>query len=571
LLASSAMRPEWFARVLARWQRIVSPLRARWDAWSPSLSTRKAGIALFLLAFGVFWIEEIAWPVDRGRDSLEYMTYYIEMLRQHTVVRGEMALRTPLPAIVVGLPFQIGGVVLVEIVMGCLYAVSVLAWSAVGASFGRLAGLVTAFCLLCYPPYGVLFHDVGPDGTFALCIALWALLAERAMRAPTTGKFVGLGIGAVLVGLARPPGFVLFVFAPVALLLAGSFRRRLRWLVVFTASAGLCLLGWAGYNGLRYDDFTYSRQGASLTFYPAFSSGNVSPKNGEASRELAAAVKRLILTQPAYRQAHETVAEYFKRPSFYQFANLLGLSDTVWGWSSNYRVLNQVAAETPYRATVNGSLLHRVDGVLHGTMRFLNGQDFRTASERRPPEPPGRLPLTVAVPGGRLVNDEALGTPWFAAAYGWFGCPSIYIDRCLVTDQMRIWNAAQRRQYRSMVRTLKSWDNQLPARNGSKYLAQELNNVTFYLPKVPVWIGAGLLLLVLRRPRGLLIVLTLSLLALLIVAAHAYSNVFVIGYAVPTFPAFIVLLAVGLAGTRQPRASLADRLRRVLPPSPQPL
>ncbi|MGZ4397934.1 MAG: hypothetical protein ACXVZ1_05895 [Gaiellaceae bacterium] len=539
---------------LAGSRRVVQPVRDRWSSFSPLLATRRAAAGLFLLAFGVFWIEEIAWPVDRGRDSLEYMTYYIEMWKPHTVVRGLMALRTPLPGIVVGLPFQLGGVVLVEIVLGCLFALSVLAWSAIGLSFGRLAGLLTALCMLAYPPYGVLFHDVGPDGTFAFCIALWCFAAVRTARAPATWKFLALGLGVVLVGLARPPGFALLAFAPVPLLLAGSVRSRFRWFVAFAGATGICLLGWAGYNSLRYADFTLSRQGAAwVPFYPAFTSGRVSPNNGPASRELASAVQRLILTQPGYRRAHETVQTYFSHSaSFYEFVNLLGLSDAVWGWDSGYRILHQVAAETPHRATAQGSALRRVRKTLDGVWRMLRVQSFRSPSEKRPPES-GKPPLVIVAKDGlRIANKEALGTPWFAASYGWVGCPSIYIDRCLVTGQSRIWDASQIRQYRSMVRELESWDNQLPPRNGSTWLAQELNNVTFYLPRVPVWIGIALVFLLLRRPRGMLMLLTLSLLALVILAVHVYTNVFVVGYAVPVFPAFIVLLTASLAGQRRP-------------------
>jgi hypothetical protein len=59
----------------------------------------------------------------------------------------------------------------------------------------------------------------------------------------------------------------------------------------------------------------------------------------------------------------------------------------------------------------------------------------------------------------------------------------------------------------------------------------------------------------------MLMLATLSLLSLLILAVHVYTGVYVVGYAVPVFPAFIVLMTAGLAGQRRPR--LADGGRRL--------
>ena len=80
---------------------------------------------------------------------------------------------------------DLGGSVLLEIVLGALYAAAIVAWSATALIFGRLPALLTATLLLVYPAYATLYHQASSDAIFATGLAVWALGLARTLRAPS--------------------------------------------------------------------------------------------------------------------------------------------------------------------------------------------------------------------------------------------------------------------------------------------------------------------------------------------------------------------------------------------------
>ena len=83
----------------------------------------------------------------------------------------------------------LGGSLLLEIVFGVLFAVSVVAWSATALTFGRVPALASAVLLLVYPAWATLYHQASSDAVFATGLALWALVVARTLRRPTHGRF----------------------------------------------------------------------------------------------------------------------------------------------------------------------------------------------------------------------------------------------------------------------------------------------------------------------------------------------------------------------------------------------
>ena len=70
----------------------------RWlDGWR--------GVALlFAVALVVYWIEALAWPLQRGRDSWDYWLYYLQLADRHPVFWAVQLFRTPLTPLVTGIP-----------------------------------------------------------------------------------------------------------------------------------------------------------------------------------------------------------------------------------------------------------------------------------------------------------------------------------------------------------------------------------------------------------------------------------------------------------------------------------
>ncbi len=144
-----------------------------------------------------------------------------------------------------GVPMDLGGSVLLEIVLGALYAVSIVAWSATALIFGRLPALLTAVLLLVYPAYATLYHQASSDAIFATGLALWALGLARTLRAPSGWRFAALGAGIAVLVLIRPANQVLLPLAFLPLLVSVAWRRRLAWSAACLVAAVGVLGVWA--------------------------------------------------------------------------------------------------------------------------------------------------------------------------------------------------------------------------------------------------------------------------------------------------------------------------------------
>ena len=62
---------------------------------------------LFVAALGAYWLEALAWPLQRGRDSWDYWLYYLQLLDRHPPMDAVMVFRTPLTPLVTGVPERV--------------------------------------------------------------------------------------------------------------------------------------------------------------------------------------------------------------------------------------------------------------------------------------------------------------------------------------------------------------------------------------------------------------------------------------------------------------------------------
>src|SRR3989442_13616956 len=74
-----------------------------------ALDGRTGVAALFVVALAAYWLEALAWPLQRGRDSWDYWLYYLQLLDHHPPFSAGMGFPTPLAPILTGAPMQIGG------------------------------------------------------------------------------------------------------------------------------------------------------------------------------------------------------------------------------------------------------------------------------------------------------------------------------------------------------------------------------------------------------------------------------------------------------------------------------
>ena len=510
--------------------------------------TRRAAVVLFLAAFVVFWLESLGWPMAKGRDTWDYLAYYLQLFDSEPPLSELQVFRTPLTPLVVGLPLDLGGVWLLEAVFAILYATSLLAWSATALVFGRIPALASALLLLVYPAYATLYHQASSDAVFATGLAVWALLLTRALDRPSTARFVAVGGGLAVLVLTRPANQVLLPLAVVAPLVAYvAWRRRFALAAVCVAAAVVPLVAWAMHNGVRYDDATVARGGrAWVPFLQVFNANKtISPDNGADSERLAALIEREVLAKDPHARLDVTLDAYLRNGSNYETVRLIALSDSVLGRGENYDVMLGSATEAIREHP--GVYLR---GVAETFWEFLRQKPLRenvVPREQTAPEAPAP---TYESDGVVLPNPQAtvlfVGVP-----YGFVWCASDYIDSCTLADPSQVYpDPSTQARYREVVSQVRAWDAELPGREGTSFVPEILNRITPRYPTPVLWLAVGLVALVWRRPRGWRTIVLLWVAAFLVLLIHAASQGVAPEFALPVYPVFIVAALCALAGER---------------------
>jgi hypothetical protein len=530
-------------------------VRRAWDRLLAFVSTRAAAIVLFVLALLVFWLEALGWPMAKGRDTWDYLAYYLQLLDGAPPISELQLFRTPLTPIVLGVPLQLGGSVLLEVVFSLLYAVTILAWSATALTFGRLPALFAGGLLLVYPAFATLYHQASSDAVFATALALWSLLLARTLRMPSGSRFAAVGAGLALLVLIRPANQALLPLALVPLLVPVAWRRRVAWSGLCLASALVLLGGWAVHNGVRYDDATVARGGrAWVPFLRVFlADGTISPENGVASRRLAELIEGEVLAKEPHKSLAVPVDAYLRNGSNYETVRLIALSDSVFGRESDYEVMFDSAVEA-----IRAHPGTYARGVADTFWEFLMQRPLREDVGPRAqtsPQPPGR---TFESDGVVLPNPQAYvlveGVP-----YGFVWCASDYIDSCTLDDASLLWDdPAKQRRYREIVSQVREWDADLPSRTGVDPVTEIVNRITPRFPRPPLWLAVGFVALVVRRPAQWRTIVSLWAAAFLVLLVHAASQGVAPEFALPLYPVFIVTALGALAGERRPERSLAS-------------
>jgi hypothetical protein len=519
---------------------------ARPLAWSEALVERRLGlVVVFVLGLAVYAFEAIGWPLITGKDLDQYVLDYVQFLDWHPLLPWPMLFRTPVPGVIDGAALDVAHGFFAEPLMAVLFAGSVVAWTAAARAYGARAALVVAVALLVYPAYGLLFHELSSDAIFAAGFALFALLAVRAAERPSVGRFVWAGLGVALVALIRPGNAVLIAFVLFALALPGAWRLRAKWAAAFVVAALLPLVAWAVLNGVRFGDYTLARGGnAIIPFYRNFVSDRiVSPSNGPASRELARAIRRHLLTRQPYRAYHVTLHQVFTSGSFRIHSDLYNLSDQVFGWNSSYSVLRRAGVEA-----VEAHPGTYFSGVGHTIWHELSNSYFRTPPATHVATRPnasvvksGGLPRPTEgqpIPGGQV---EWISRPDHAIRQVWTS-PTHYV---LVFHPSPL-----KRRFDQIQREENSLFRGLPSRRPNATLLLRMNQASRWYPRSILWIGLGVISLLIRRPRRLGALVALALAALLVIVFNALGQVADPRFSLPVAPAFVLFGSCALLGRR---------------------
>jgi hypothetical protein len=525
------------------------------------IGTRRGGATVFSLALLVFGLRSIALPVIPGRDFGTYVGYYVQMWDWHSVVPMAMLFRTPLAPLVIGGTLDLFGGWGLLVVMALLFAGSVTLWTRTALTFGPRTALVTAVALLAYPGYGILFHTPASEPVAAAAFALWALALARAWIRPDVGRFAILGAATAATALARPAFEVLVVFAAMPLVLRLPWRVRVRCIGA-CAGVAIALLGsWTVLNGLRYDDYALSRAGAFLPFYRAFTTDHIVwPENGPASRELADAVRTKLLPEEPYRSYGITLDEFFRRGGPREFEDVVGITDRLWGWDTDYAHMRAVGIEAVkarparYLSGVATTIFEELWKPLFVALPNTGGGAPSRTQSTNDASSPARVPALPVPTDGEVIPSAHQGffsTTPDGHIYERWTSP---VDHSLVfaTHGMQL-------RYDKMARDAGVLLAEVPPYPGNEWLTLQFSRSSKLFPPLVLWIVAGLAGLAVRRPDRSGLVLALAGAAAIVIVLQALAIYTIIEFAIPVAPAFVVLGTAGLVGTRTPPTSSASR------------
>jgi hypothetical protein len=504
-------------------------------------------VVLFLLALAVYVVRAIGWPLIGGRDLDEYLYDYVQFLDWHPLLPWSMLFRTPVPGLVDGAALDLAGGFFAEPLMAVLYAASVVAWAVAARAFGSRAALLVALALLVYPAYGLMFHEISSEPIFAAGFSLWALLAVRSWQQPTPTRFALTGLGVALLALIRPGNAVLLAFVLFPLAVGAARRQRLVNAGAFLAAGLVPLVAWAVLNGIRFGDYALARGGnAVIPLYRAYITDKiVKPDNGPASRRLATAVRRHLVTRNPYKGYGVTVADVFRGGSVRIHEDFYLLSDEYFGWDTNYSVLRKVGIEAV--RTHPGAY---ASGVSKTAWLQLSESYFRTPPpSRRSTQQPSP---TVEVKGRELPAPTE-GQPIPAGQSVWISRP----DNCI----RDVWTSAtehhftfcrpgMKPQFERIQRRVDGLFAALPSRTGNAQLALRLNEASRWYPRLILWIALGLIAVVVRRPLGAAALVAIALTALAVIVLNALGLFFDPRFALPVAPAFVLFGSCALLGRR---------------------
>jgi Dolichyl-phosphate-mannose-protein mannosyltransferase len=503
-----------------------------------------APLAFAAAALAVYAAVSFALPLAPGRDLSRYLLVYLQLFEGHVPYPHALSSRTPGTPLVVG-PLLDGGPVVAEAGAAFLYAGSMLAWCAVARRFGPAAAIATAVALLLYPGYVILFHRLSSDAVFAAAFAGTAWLVARAVERPSLERVAALGAGVAGLVYVRPVAQVLLLLVLVPLVAGRTWRARVQGSAAFVLAAAVPLLALVVHNGVRADDYAVVRGGgASIPFFRAFVTDRiVEPENGPASRELADAVSRDLLPEEPYRSYEIDLDRFFSSGSARMHDDLIGLADRTWGWDDDYAHLARVGREAvrehpgAYARGVAADLRDVLFWPLYVELPEGQASPAPTSTvlvaERQLPAPSEGEPI----PGAR--QSSYLSTPDNRIREVWTSATEHRTAFDDPRDQARVIEIDLR---------LGELGRGFPDRDPRPELVDRLNSASRWYPRPIMWLGVGVVAVLVRRRRWLVTPLVLAGAGLLILFGTSLAVYALAEYSVPVAPAFVLLATVGVLG-----------------------
>jgi hypothetical protein len=236
--------------------------------------------------------------------------------------------------------------------------------------------------------------------------------------------------------------------------------------------------------------------------------------------------------------------------------DLTVLADRTWGWDDDYRHLGRVAREAilahpgTYARGVSRDLWRLLLWPLYAPVTGDEASGTAPAPRRQTAgsaPPPATSYEGEPIPSSR--ESPSISTPDGRIREVWTS-PN---DHGLVFR-----DPADRVGAEALDRRVGELLANLPDRSGQPALVQRLDDVSRLYPRPSMWLLLGLVAVLWRRPRRVVVPLVLAAAAFAIMLSTSLAVYAVAEYSVPLVPSFVLLATVGLFG---PRANGDDGAR----------
>ncbi len=286
-----------------------------------------------------------AYPLFAGRDAESWIGGYVDIVERE-IPMNFVITRMPVAPLFYGALLVTGGTALAT--LGSTILAISAAWMVYLAirPVGKITAWGAVIFYLANIPLQVTFHAVASEAltlwTTLLCVVLlrYAVTNRRAVY------WFWFGIAVGLACLTRQAGLAFVGTGLLIWLNISPWQQKLRNSVALIVGVGCLVLPYMLYRDVHYDSFSLARGNWLLYHHVTRNFNLVQPQHGTASRELADAVEKYILTQPAYTRDGITLENFFNYPEQgVFFTDTIYLSDVILGWETNYDLLNAAAWE----------------------------------------------------------------------------------------------------------------------------------------------------------------------------------------------------------------------------------
>ena len=302
----------------------------------------------------VYFLLSITWPIFPGRDFLSYIYYYLDFFNNDPVYHMLMCYRTFGTGFFFGIIFSIGGVKLTYFVMYILFVSSVLLYYNIGHFISKSFARVFSIVMLAYLPYGILFHEISSDILCTYFLVVWVYYYLRIYH--TDKKSISIAVlsfVSILLIAFRPSFQMLLLFAiPIFIYFFQKERYPLKQSLgkagLFSFPILIFIISISVHNYLRYDSFTVSRgSNLFLPAYKLYTDGILfNNKDGKATREIINHIENKILKVEPYKTYNISINTFINSGNTRMYWDLAYLSDSVYGWNSDYRKIREMSIES---------------------------------------------------------------------------------------------------------------------------------------------------------------------------------------------------------------------------------